>query len=130
MDGSEPTKMKRALLQIAGLSLYGVFGMFLMSEAKIETIVIPDADFYGQYTLRSTGNLNEHLGGEVNFESSIETDKDRNTTSILKLKLGDQDNSLQHSIEFVISKKNASNQISKGLYTVSQKKKGFLAMRI
>ncbi len=118
--------MNRVLLKIGLLSLYGVFCAFLLSGAKVNSKAISNLESHGTYAIQSTGSLDQYLGGEVNFETSFETNKNQNSTSILKLKLACEDNTFEHSIEFLIAKENTSNQISKGSYLVSQENRGFL----
>lgn len=118
--------MKRVLLKIGLLSLYGIFCAFLISEAKVNSKAVPNPESHGKYAIQSTGNLDQNLAGDVHFETSFETDKNRNSTSILKLKLACEDNALEHTIEFLIAKDNTSNQISKGSYLITPENGGFI----
>lgn len=118
--------MKQIILRIAALSLFGMFCVFLISQAKMNSTILYNQDSIGKYALQSTGNLSQFLDGKMNFESTIEIDRNSNTTSILKLKLDGDDNDLTHSMEFLISKENTNEQISKGSYLISQDPIGFL----
>lgn len=117
-------KMKQILLKIVGLSLFGVFCVIVVSQAKTKTTINYDEESIGKYELQSSGILSQYLDGNVNFESTIETDRKSNTRSLLKLKLDNDGNSLPHSIEFLISNENTSEHVSKGSYIISQDSKG------
>lgn len=65
-------KMKQILLKIGALSLFGIFCAFLISQSRITSKTLYPEDSFSKYALQSTGNLNQSLGGEVDFETIID----------------------------------------------------------
>ena len=118
--------MKQLLFKIAALGLFGIFCAFLISEARVSSPLLYDEDSMGKYAFQSTGDLSQYLDGKVNFESLIQIDDSRHSTSILKLKLDSEENGLPHTVEFLISQENTNKPVSKGSYLISQDPNGFL----
>lgn len=80
----------------------------------------------GEYDLQSTGNLNKNLTGDITFETSIEKTSSGTSFSTLNLKLHDGNSNDQHTMQFLISKENFSNEMPLGAYKVTKDADGFL----
>ena len=118
--------MKTILYEIIVFALFTTFCAVLISASNVDDKVAYAENRDGQYALQSTGNLNQSLNGLVNFETAIERTSEGIPFSTLKLKLGCNEESSYHSIEFLISKENMEEYISKGSYKISKQSDGLL----
>lgn len=118
--------MSQLFIKTAHIGLWAIVLIFLVSEIKLNNNVIDENFFHGDYSLQATGNLNQKLVGVVNFETAIETANNGDTFSVLKLNLGNTEEELNHSMEFLIAKENRTKHISKGTYQVLRDVDGFL----
>jgi len=103
--------MKTILYEIIVFALFTTFCAVLISASNVDDKVAYAENRDGQYALQSTGNLNQSLNGLVNFETAIERTSEGIPFSTLKLKLGCNEESSYHSIEFLISKENMEEYI-------------------
>ncbi|WP_411029551.1 hypothetical protein [Spongiimicrobium sp. 3-5] len=78
------------------------------------------------YTLTTTGDYSLELQGEFYFETTLETSGKGTKFSVLKLGLKSDENQLPYTMEFLISQRNRSNEISSGVYRVNNDIDGFL----
>ena len=97
--------------------------LLFLSGVKPDYVkVTKDVKLVGSYSLRSTGTINSNFTGDIVFETSEHNSNENESFSTLKLKLVDYN----HSMDFLISKKNASHKISPGTYKVTNDSDGFL----
>jgi len=79
----------------------------------------------GNYNLKVSGACSETLEGTIDFKSKIENVSD-GTLATLELYLMTSDDSLNHSMGFLISQKNMKDGIVAGTYEVREKVAGLL----
>lgn len=118
--------MRTILYEIVIFSLFTTFCAILISASSVDDKTAYADRIDGMYELRSTGNLNQNLNGVVNFETAIERTNEGIPFSTLRLKLGCEKGNSNHFIEFLISKENMDEYISKGSYQISKESDGLL----
>ncbi len=118
--------MSQIFSKIAKIGLWVLVPTLFISGTKLENQPGSSMLNDGDYTMQITGNLNNQLSGEVNFETAIETTSKGISFSTLKLKLDNKEQVLPHSMEFLISKENMTAILPTGTYKVSEKQEGFL----
>ena len=84
--------------------------------------VIKDVKLVGTYSFRSTGTINSNFTGDIAFKTSEHNSSENESFSTIKFKLVNHN----HSMDFLISKKNASRKILPGTYKVTNDSDGFL----
>ena len=100
--------MSQIFSKIAKIGLWVLVPTLFISGTKLDNQPVSSMLNDGDYTMQITGNLNNQLSGEVNFETAIETTSKGISFSTLKLKLDNKEQVLPHSMEFLISKENIS----------------------
>lgn len=80
----------------------------------------------GGYLLKTSGDFNRELVGEIFFDTYLETSVSGKTFSTLRLNLKNEDNTPLHTLEFLISKQNDKRGVSTGSYTIIPQIDGFL----
>lgn len=118
--------MSQFFSKIAKIVLWVLVPTLFISGTKLDNELSLPALIDEDYTIQITGNLNNNLSGEVDFETAIEKTSKGISFSTLKLKLDNIESALPHSMEFLISKENTTDLLPSGTYEVSLKEEGFL----
>lgn len=119
--------MSRFFIKIAKIGLWVFVPMILISGTELNYKTLEENRlFYGEYVLQVNGDLNEDLVGIINFETITKNTDNGVRFSAIKLILDNDNQNLNHSMQFIIANENLSGQISDGLYLVSTDFDGFL----
>ncbi len=105
------SKLSRLCLCIPVFSL-------LISSSKFNEETVANTMYYGEYTFKATGGLNEELKGVIHYENVINKASDGTSYSTLIFKC--TDNNSCNTMQFLLCRKNTSSKIQKGSYKVSR----------
>ena len=116
--------MRQTFLRIGRMLFWTVMPMLFVSHNPIEERTIIQSISNAGYRLMATGDLQEELKGDFNFETNVKIANDGTKFSTLVLRL--ENDRMDHAVEFLISKKDRDANEFRGTYEVSENINGFL----
>ncbi|WP_394747793.1 hypothetical protein [Spongiimicrobium salis] len=116
--------IRHTFLRMGRILFWTIVPMLFVSHNPVGEEVVVQSLLNSSYHLKATGDLEEDLVGDFDFETATKIANDGTKFSTLVLRL--ENNKLDHAVEFLISKKDMEANAFKGTYEVSENINGFL----
>ncbi len=117
--------MYHYILKSLKISFWILVPLLFISNSKVEPLMIPN-NFEGSYSFESNGAIEHSLQGKASFSTNTKSSNNGTPFSTLSLKFVNNQKSLEHTIQFIISEQNRSDAVAAGKYGIKDNIDGFL----
>jgi len=117
--------MYHYILKSLKISFWILVPLLFISNSKVDALKIPN-DIEGNYSFKSSGAVENSLQGKVSFNTNTKSSNNGTPFSTLSLKFVNDQKSLEHTMQFIISERNRSAVLTAGKYGIKENIDGFL----
>jgi len=117
--------MYHYILKSLKISFWILVPLLFISNVKVEPLTIPN-NFEGNYSFKASGAIEQSLQGKVSFKAHTGTSNKGTSFSSLSLTFVNEEQGLEHELEFIISEQNETESLATGKYEIKDNIEGFL----